>query len=87
MEVHMLTTVDNPYNPFIEYDEWSSYDERAGYYTPQLLARCTMSSTELSDADQSLAIEQAIDEIVQENILGIYRKVAAPPDWVDDLAA
>jgi hypothetical protein len=87
MAVHMLTTVDNPYNPFTEYDEWSSWDERSGYYTPQFLARLTMSSTELSDADQSLAIEQAIDEIVNENVLGIYRKVAAPPDWVDDLAA
>lgn len=87
MTVHMLTTVDNPYNPFTQYDEWSSYDERSGYYTPQYLARLTMSSTELSDADQSLAIEQAIDEIVRENVLGIYRKVEAPADWVDDLAA
>jgi len=87
MTVHMLTTVDNPYDPFTQYDEWSSWDERSGYYTPQFLARLTMTSTELSDADQSLAIEQAIDEIVKENVLGIYRKVAAPPDWVDDLAA
>jgi hypothetical protein len=32
----------------------------------------------LSEVDQSLAIENAIDEIVEENILGIYRKVNSP---------
>lgn len=72
---HMLTTVDNPYNPFTQFDEWYVFDTEQGYYTLQYLARITRSSHELSDADQSFAIESAIDEIVNENLLGIYRKV------------
>ena len=70
-----LTTVDNPWNPFTEYDEWFLYDTQLGYNTPGLLARVVVTSDELSDADQALAIEQAIDEIVKENVSGMHRKV------------
>lgn len=76
MTEHMLTTVDNPFNPFTNYDEWSSFDEDAGYFTSSFLARIVLSSDELSEADQDLAIEQAIDEVVKENVLGLYRKVS-----------
>lgn len=75
---HMLTTIDNPWNPFTHFDEWQAYDEAAGYYTTSFLARVVRTSEALSDADQDLAIEQAIDEIVRENVLGLYKKVAAP---------
>ena len=72
----MLTTVDNPHDPFDDFDAWYAFDARAGYHTPSFLARITVTSHELSPADESLAIEQAIDEIVKENVLGIYKKVS-----------
>lgn len=81
MAVHMLTTMDNPYNPFTQFDEWMEFDESSGYYTTQYLARLTITSSDLSEADQDLAIELAIDEIVRENINGMYRKVPAPEGW------
>jgi hypothetical protein len=71
----MLTTVDNPFDPFTEYDAWYSWDAAAGYHTPGLLARIVITSDELSDADQHVAVEDAIDEIVRENVLGVYKKV------------
>lgn len=71
----MLTTIDNPYNPFEEFDSWQAWDERAGYYTSNFLARVVVTSPELSEKDNELAIDQAIDEIVKENVLGIYKKV------------
>lgn len=71
----MLTTVDNPFNPFTQFDEWYAFDTQAGHHTSAFLARIVRSSDEQSDADQSIAIEQAIDEIVKENVLGLYRKV------------
>lgn len=73
---HMLSTVDNPYDPFSQYDEWLAYDEQHGYYTNSFLARIVISSDDLSDVDQNLARERAIDAIVIENSLGIYRKVS-----------
>jgi hypothetical protein len=87
MAVHMLTTVDNPYDPFTQFDEWLTFDESSGYYTTQYLARLTLSSGDLSEADQSLAIEYAIDEAVRENINGMYKKVPAPADWREDIVA
>lgn len=72
----MLTTVDNPFDPFDQYDEWYAYDSLKGYNTLSFLARIAVISHEISEADLSLAIEQAIDEIVSENITGLYRKVS-----------
>lgn len=74
---HMLTTVDNPFNPFTHFDEWYAYDERLGYRTTAFLARVARSSDEISEADQHVALESAIDEIVRENVLGLYKKVKA----------
>jgi hypothetical protein len=71
----MLTTIDNPYDPFDHYDEWSAYDERMGYHTPSFLARVVITSDELSELDQNLAVEDAIDEIIKENVSGLYKKV------------
>jgi hypothetical protein len=75
MIVSMLTTVDNPFNPFEDFDLWYSYDSRAGYHTLGFLARILIISDELSESDQNSANDRAIDEIIQENVLGLYRRV------------
>lgn len=72
---YMLTTVDNPYDPFTQFDEWFNWDEGAGYHSAAFLARVAQSSDELSDADQDQAIQDAIDEIVRENVMGVHKKV------------
>ena len=73
---YMLTTVDNPFDPFTQFDEWMVWDERAGYYTLSYLDRIAKVSNELSEADQDQAIEDAIDSIVKENVSGMWRKIA-----------
>lgn len=75
MAEHMLTTIDNPYNPFTHFDQWYIWDTSKGYFTSSFLARIVKTSYDLSDADQDLAMEQAIEEIVRENVLGIYTRV------------
>lgn len=76
MDELMLTTVDNPYDPFTQYDDWWAWDQRAGYDTPGALARQVMTSNDLSDADQTSTINNAIEEMVSENYLGVYKKVS-----------
>ncbi|HEY6021400.1 MAG TPA: hypothetical protein VIY48_16290 [Candidatus Paceibacterota bacterium] len=73
----MLTTTDNPYDPFTQFDEWYAYDTASGYHSSALLARVIRTSDDLSEADQSVAIEDAIDEIVRENVSGVHRKVTS----------
>lgn len=70
-----LTTIDNPYDPFTQFDEWYSFDTGKGYNTCGYLARIARTSEDLSDFDNDLETRRAIDEIVSMNILGIYRKV------------
>jgi hypothetical protein len=73
---YALTTVDNPFDPFTQWDEWYAYDAKNGYHTPAFLARIVQTSDDLSDADQYAAIQAGIDEIVKENVSGLYKKVA-----------
>jgi hypothetical protein len=73
---YMLTTVDNPFDPFTRFDEWNEYDIRMGYNTVSFLDRIAKVSDEMSEPDQALAIQNAIDEIVEENVLGMWRKVS-----------
>ena len=72
--VPMLTTIDNPFNPFTQYDEWFQFDVEHGYNTCGLLDRFTNASNELSDSRNLEAIETAIDEICKLFCLQ-YRKV------------
>lgn len=69
-----LTTTDNPFNPDTQFDEWKAFDDIQGYNTCSYLARITKTSDDLSPLDQAIAVEEAIDEIVELNILGIYKK-------------
>lgn len=73
---YMLTTVDNPFNPFTHFNEWYAWDAKAGYNSPSLLARIAKTSDDLSEPDQAYAIQLAIDEIVRENVSGKFRKVS-----------
>ena len=75
MAAVMLTTIDNPFNPFTHWNEWIRYDEDKKYFTCGYLDRIAKTSYELSDADNQLEIERAIDEIVKLNINGLYTKV------------
>jgi hypothetical protein len=73
---YMLTTVDNPFDPFTRFEEWMQYDVSMGYNTAAFLDRIAKVSYDLSQPDQALAIQNAIDEIVQENVSGMWRKVS-----------
>lgn len=75
MAQYMVTTTDNPYNYFTQFDEWLAFDTRKGYHTLSFLARIVRTSDELSEADQEAAFDDAVNEIVEHNVLGIYRKV------------
>ena len=69
----LLTTVDNPFDPFDQPDEWLSFDLVSGYRTNQLLARFAVLSTDWSDSDYENEINRAMEEIVQ--LLPFYKIV------------
>lgn len=71
----MLTTFDNPFDPFEQWDEWYVWDMNAGYHTPGLLALLAHTAEALSPVDEIKVVQDAIDEIVKENVSGMHRKL------------
>lgn len=77
---YMLTTVDNPFDPFDQFDEWYNFDEWQGYHTCAYLARIVRTSDEMSDQQVSREINRAVDEILANDFAGIYKKVKRIPE-------
>lgn len=74
MIVSTLTTLDNPYNPWTQFDEWYTYDISHGYHTCSLLDRFIPSLSGTSIVDDAAITEQAVDQIV--DIMPYYKKVS-----------
>lgn len=72
----MLTTYDNPFNPFTQFDAWFKEDLRLGHDTCGYLARMSAASQMLSDDMNEEYIDSAMDEIVSLQPM-IYKKVLA----------
>lgn len=70
-----ITTFDNPYDPFVQFDEWLQFDNMRGYNTCGYLARVANLPNDLSDEEEKSATETAIDRIIQHDFLNIYKKV------------
>lgn len=70
-----ITTVDNPYDPFTQFNEWLLYDKSKGYDSCEKLARISRISDQLSENRNQEAIEEAIDRIIELDFLNIYKKV------------
>lgn len=73
----MLSTVDNPIDPFTSFSEWYNRDLALGHDTLGLLARVAAVPSDLSQMDRDNAIIQAIEEIARENVTGVHRIVTA----------
>lgn len=75
MAACMLTTIDNPFDPFEQFDSWFMFDVEKGYYSCSYLARIARTSNSLSDKENEDELERAIDEIIQYDFTNTYKKV------------
>ena len=71
----MLTTNDNPFNPFNQFDSWFMFDVEKGYNSCAYLSRIAKTSDQMSDDENEEEIERAIDEIIKYDFMNIYKKV------------
>ena len=71
----MLTTIDNPYDPFEEFDKWYRFDTDKGYNSCSYLDRIAATSDKMSDEENDQEIERAINEIIKYDFMNIYKKV------------
>jgi hypothetical protein len=71
----MLTTFDNPFDPFEQFTDWFMFDVEKGYNTCSYLARIAKLTDDMSDQEVNDEIERAIDEIIQYDFMNMYKKV------------
>lgn len=71
----MLTTFDNPFDPFEQFTDWFMFDVEKGYNTCSYLARIAKLTDDMSDQEVNDEIERAIDEIIKYDFMNIYKKV------------
>jgi len=70
-----ITTVDNPYDPFENFNEWYRFDCDKGYGSCQILDRLTSVSDRMTEKEMNSELERGIDELVKADPLNIYAKV------------
>lgn len=80
---HMLTTTDNPYDPFNNFNDWYSYDRDLARqqsrpdclsYQAYIASRNGLSS-QMPELMYQRIIEETIQEIVDLNVTGKYMMV------------
>lgn len=68
----MLSTPDNPYNPFENFDDWYACDEDRGHHTSSYIARLVFTSEAFSEDANQVAINDAVQRIYTANPKGMY---------------
>lgn len=84
MKQYALTTVDNPFNPFEDFNSWLEFDLEKGYNSSSLLMRIANVTDDMSDTEENKEIERAIDEIIEHDVRDVYKKVSKDLILPDD---
>ena len=70
----MLTTFDNPYDPFEQFTLWFLFDVEKGYNSCSRLARIANLEDDMSEKEKDIEMERAIDEIIEHDFMNVYKK-------------
>ena len=74
----VLTTIDNPFNPKTQYEEWKQWDYENGYNTEEYIARLIVLDDSY-DADDEVNLfdltNKVINEILENDSQEVYRLV------------
>lgn len=71
----MLTTIDNPHNPFEDFEAWRMFDIEKKHFTCERLARVANISEEMSEPEMDKELERAMDEIIKYDFEDKFQKV------------
>ena len=71
----LLTTIDNPYDPFEQFALWLLYDKEQGYNTCEYLAREVKLTEDMSEKEINDEIDRAMDQIIADDFLKIRKIV------------
>lgn len=72
----MLTTFDNPFDPFEQFIPWFLFDVEKGYNSCCVLARIANVSESMTEEEYIIETERAIDEIIFNDFANVFKKVS-----------
>ena len=96
---YMLTTKDNPYDPYTQFDMWYGFDTskriipeidpNVPYSTDSCayLARIAITSDDFTEEENAQERQRAIDEIIRLDPFGIYKKAYPNKESIHKLDA
>lgn len=70
----MLTTLDNPFNPFVDFSSWYMFDCEKNHNTSSRLARIAILDSEMSQQERDEEMERAMNLIVKHDLEDLYVK-------------
>ena len=71
----MLSTIDNPYDPFEQFTLWHLFDKEKGYDSCERLMRCVDIREDMTQQELDEATDAAMDKLIEEDVLNIFVKV------------
>ena len=75
MADYMVTTMDNPWNPFTHYHKWLDYDSEYGYNTDQWIYILSKTSSDLVKEEMEEQIDAGVDRLLELDPFGLHVKV------------
>ncbi len=73
--VSLLTTEDNPFDPFDDFENWYIYDQDHHHFCCEKLAEKVGDLNDSNEVEKIKITESAIDYIVTNDMLHKYKKV------------
>lgn len=72
------TTVDNPFDPFTEYERWLNFDEQNGYNTSGRIMSYASTSENLSEKENDDLINYAVNQLLDfsDTYMGSFYRLA-----------
>lgn len=71
----MLSTFDNPFNPFHNFDSWLLYDKEKGYDSCERLASLLHITEDMSSVEQEQERIRAIDRLIELDFTNTFIRV------------
>lgn len=75
----LISTTDNPFNPFLDFDNWYAEDIRLGHDTTGLMQRLFVDYPDMSDRDNAIEYARVVRELFQIDSGELYTLIKRPP--------
>ena len=78
------TTIDNPYDPFDQFDDWLKYDMERGYGTSEMLARIAVTSDDYTEEQNQKAaawLEQTLAKNAPDATTARLQEIGELDEW------